>query len=149
MKKIVALILILLMSMCFFACTKSEDDLSDINNVTNNSINDNTISSKNDSPSTNNNKIKLLGNIIPRPTLDYDVINSSYESVYLTVENASEDDFRAYVNSCRSYGFDGEIKSATVPDLYYREYNDENYFLEVRFMEEEQEFSVFVQTPNK
>ena len=39
----------------------------------------------------NSTKIKLLGDIIPRPSVDYDVINSSDDSVYLEVKNATEE----------------------------------------------------------
>ena len=94
-------------------------------------------------------KIKLLGNIIPRPSMKYDVIISSDESVSLEVNNATEDDFRAYVDTCRPYGFDGEIKSATSPDLYYSEYNEDEYFLQIFFYEEEQKFSVYIRIPSK
>ena len=121
MKKFIYLLLTLVFSLAIVGCSNSN---------------------KNNSSATN-----LLGNIIPRPSIDYDIINSSNDSVYLEVKNATEEDFRNYIDSCRSYGFDGEIMSATMPDLYYREYNDDNYFLEVRFMEEEQEFSIYVSAP--
>lgn len=94
-------------------------------------------------------KTKLLGNIIPAPKMKYDVINGSDESVYLKVNNATESDFRAYVASCEPYGFDGYIKSANFPDYYFMEYNEDNYFLEIRYYEEEQYFSVYVRVPSQ
>ena len=133
MKKLITLLLTLLLCFTVVGCA-NENNSNDpsLNTQTNNST-----------------KIKLLGDIIPRPSIDYDVINSSDDSVYLEVKNATEEDFREYVDSCRSYGFDGEIMSATMPDLYYREYNTDDYFLEVRFMEDEQEFSIYICTPTK
>ena len=128
MKKFIILLLAVLMMVSVVACREG-----DASNSGNNS----------------SNKVKLLGDIIPKPDMDYDVINGSDESVYLEVKNATERDFRDYVESCESYGFDGYIKSATFPDLYFMEYNDDNYFLEVRFMEDEQEFSVYVRIPSE
>ena len=133
MKKLITLLLTLLL---FFATVGCANENNSNDPSSNTQINNST-------------KIKLLGNIIPRPSVDYDVINSSDDSVYLEVKNATEEDFREYIDSCRSYGFDGEIMSATMPDLYYREYNADNYFLEVRFMEDEQEFSIYIRTPTK
>ena len=133
MKKLIPLLLTLLFCFTIVGCAnKNNSNDPSSNTETNNST-----------------KIKLLGDIIPRPSVDYNVINSSDDSVYLEVKNATEEDFREYVDSCRSYGFDGEIMSATMPDLYYREYNTDNYFLEVRFMEDEQEFSIYIRTPTK
>ena len=133
MKKLISLLLTLLIFFSIVGCANE------------NNSNDPTSNSQTNSST----KIKLLGNIIPRPSIDYEVINSSDDSVYLEVKNATEEDFRQYVDSCRVYGFDGEIMSATMPDLYYREYNADNYFLEVRFMEDEQEFSIYIRTPTK
>ena len=127
MKKVLSLTLVLLI--CFFMTACSQGS--------------------NEEKSTPASTIKLLGEVIPKPSMDYDVINSSKESIYLTVSNASENDFRSYVDSCKTYGFDGEIKSATVPDLYFREYNSENYFLEIRFTEADQEFSIYVNKSKK
>ncbi len=132
-KKIVALLSICCLFFSIVACEKDKpNSTNSSSNGTNSSIT----------------KEKLLGDIIPEPSIDYDIINASEESVYLEVSNASENDFRNYVESCKPYGFDGYIKSATMPDLYFMEYNDENYYLEVRFEEEEQEFSVYIRCPN-
>ena len=132
MKKAITLFVLLMLCFCAFSCTQENNG--ELDNENNNGI-------------ISTDKIKLLGDIIPRPALKYDVINSSDESVYLEVKNATETDFRNYVDSCRSYGFDGEIMSAEFPDYYYREYNGENYFLEVRFMEKDQEFSIYIRKP--
>ena len=129
MKKTIFLILALLVATSFTACSSG--------NPNNNSNPTPTHSSSSSS------KIKLLGDIIPLPKMNYDVINASDEYVYLEVENASENDFRSYVESCKPYGFDGYILSATVPEFYFREYNSDGYFIEVRF--ENQGFSVFVE----
>ena len=136
--KIVALLTFSCIAINFSACNKDN-----IDNSTNSSYEQ---TDGNDSSSSTT-KIKLLGDIIPAPTMKYDIINGSDESVYLEVENVTESDFRAYVETCKPYGFDGYIKSATSPDLYYMEYNSENYYLEVFFYEENQKFSVYVRTP--
>ena len=124
MKKLTIFLLALLLCFSAVGCASTTDSLTNVGAST-----------------------SLLGNKIPRPSMAYDVITSSKDSVYLEVKNATEQDFRQYVDSCRAYGFDGEIMSATVPDLYYREYNADNYFLEVRYMKAEQEFSVYICAP--
>ncbi len=136
--KIVAVLLLCCIAFSFTACGDDNNSSNSSSEETNNSNN-----------SSSNKKVKLLGDIIPEPSMSYDIINGSDESVYLEVENATESDFRAYVESCEPYGFEGYIQSATVPDLYFREYNAENYFLEIRFNEDEQNFSVYIRTPSK
>ena len=136
--KIVALLAFCCIAFSFSACSEDNTD-----NTTNSSYEQ----TGGNGSSSFAPKIKLLGDIIPAPTMEYDIINGSDESVYLEVENATESDFRAYVETCKPYGFDGYIKSATSPDLYYMEYNNENYYLEVFFYEENQKFSVYIRIP--
>ncbi len=138
--EIISILLLCCMAFSFTACGNDND---------NNSSNSSNGQGDNSNNHSSDKKVKLLGDIIPEPSMSYDIINGSDESVYLEVENATESDFRAYVESCEPYGFEGYIQSATVPDLYFREYNAENYFLEIRFNEDEQNFSVYISTPSK
>ena len=78
--------------------------------------------------------------------MPYDIkASSSY--IIAQVHNITEDDFLEYVNSCRDYGFDGTVESATSPTLYYMEYNSEGYYLEVFYYESEEYFSIYISPP--
>ncbi|MBQ7923925.1 MAG: hypothetical protein IJ329_01310 [Clostridia bacterium] len=140
MKKRLATKLMALLSFCCIPLSLMACDDSTKNNSNG--------SSSNSTSNSNSSSTKLLGDIIPEPKMDYDIRHADNEWVSLEVENADESDFRSYVDSCRPYGFDGYIQSATSPDLYYMEYNEEDYYLEVFFYEDEQSFSVYVRVPN-
>ena len=98
---------------------------------------------------TSEQSVKLLGDIIPEPAMQFDIINGSSEYVYLEVKNATEDDFRSYVESCKPYGFDGYIKSAESPDFYFKENNADGYLVEVRYEKDDQKYTVYVSPPLK
>lgn len=141
MKKIILFFMVMLLAFSFVAC-ESKDKL---DNDTNNTE----ITNRNsDEETKTTTKVKLLGDIAPKPSKKYDIINTSEDNIYLVVKNANEDDFRDYVESCQDYGFDGYIKSATTPTLYFREYNEEDYYLEVNFYEDDGKFSVYIKAPN-
>ena len=92
---------------------------------------------------------KLLGDIAPKPIKKYEVISTFDDSIYLVVRSASEEDFEAYVESCYEYGFDGYIKTATSPDKYFMEYNDDGYYLEIMYYKDQAHFSIYIRKPNQ
>lgn len=85
---------------------------------------------------------KGTGAVVPEPTMEYE-INASSSYISVEVHNATESDFYSYVNRCESSGFEGDIGTATSPDIYFMAEHSDGYTLEVFFYEDKGYFSIY------
>ena len=131
---IVTICICLSMSLSMIGCGDSSEDNTPSTNQGNNS----------DTPAGFNWKKagKGTGTVVPEPTMEYE-INASSSYISVEVHNATESDFYSYVNRCESSGFEGNVGTATIPDIYFMAEHSDGYKLEVFFYEDEGYFSIY------
>ncbi len=108
--------------------------------------------SNNDNGSNNNSNInnsfnwsnagKGTGAYVPEPTKEYE-INASSDYISVEVHEVTEEDFYSYVSRCELNGFNGNVGTATSPDIYFFAEHTAGYELKVYFYEDDAYFSIY------